>query len=83
MANLGDCKLTGVDICGNVKDFTTCHNLSNPEELKEVISRGGFVLKKGTQYRINGELNLSRCIGDKHLKYCVSSQPDLYRFNIG
>jgi serine/threonine protein phosphatase PrpC len=38
------------------------------------------VLKKGEKYRINGELNLSRAFGDRHLKHCMSSQPDLYRF---
>lgn len=46
-----------------------------------MIARGGIVLKKGSQYRINGELNLSRCFGDKHLKYCVSSKPDLYKID--
>jgi serine/threonine protein phosphatase PrpC len=81
VANLGDCKLMGLDNCGNIKDFTKCHNLTNGDELKDVISRGGIVLKKGTQYRINGELNLSRCFGDKNLKYCLSSKPDLLRFN--
>jgi len=43
-----------------------------------VINRGGIILKKGNQYRINGELNLSRCFGDKHLKQFLSSKPDLY-----
>jgi serine/threonine protein phosphatase PrpC len=47
----------------------------------EVINRGGIVLKKGSQYRINGELNLSRSFGDRHLKHCMSSTPDLYRFD--
>ena len=75
VANLGDCKLLGLDSKGKIKEFTSCHNLSNSEELKQVISRGGVVLKRGSQYRINGELNLSRCFGDRHLKYCVSSQP--------
>ena len=46
----------------------------------EVINRGGIVLKKGEQYRINGELKLSRSFGDRHLKHCMSSTPDLYRF---
>ena len=54
MANLGDSKLIAVDICGHLHDLTKCHNLANGEELKEVIGRGGIVLKKGTQYRING-----------------------------
>lgn len=38
------------------------------------------MLKKGEQYRINGELNLSRAFGDRHLKHCMSSKPDLYHF---
>ncbi len=38
------------------------------------------MLKKGLQYRINGELNLSRSFGDRHLKHCMSSQPDIYTF---
>lgn len=43
-----------------------------------VINRGGIILKKGNQYRINGELNLSRCFGDKHLKQFLSAKPDFY-----
>lgn len=38
------------------------------------------MLKKGEEYRINGELNLSRAFGDPHLKHCMSSSPDIYRF---
>lgn len=38
------------------------------------------MLKKAEKYRINGELNLSRAFGDRHLKHCMSSKPDLYRF---
>lgn len=81
VANLGDSKLFGVDSEGKVTELTAAHNLGNQLELMEVINRGGIVLKKGQQYRINGELNLSRSFGDRHLKHCMSSLPDLYRFN--
>jgi serine/threonine protein phosphatase PrpC len=47
-----------------------------------VINRGGIVLKKGDQYRINGELNLSRSFGDRNLKYCMSSRPDIIRVHM-
>ena len=46
-----------------------------------VINRGGIILKKGNQYRINGELNLSRCFGDKHLKPFLTAKPDFYSFD--
>ena len=39
------------------------------------------MLKKGQEYRINAELNLSRRFGDRKLKYCMSSRPDIYRFD--
>ena len=39
------------------------------------------MLKKGQEYRINAELNLSRSFGDRKLKYCMSSHPDVYRLN--
>jgi serine/threonine protein phosphatase PrpC len=39
------------------------------------------VLKKGMQYRINGELNLSRSFGDRYLKQCMSSKPDIYHLS--
>lgn len=45
------------------------------------MSKGGLIFKRGTQYRINGELNISRSIGDKKHKYYMSSEPDLYHFN--
>jgi serine/threonine protein phosphatase PrpC len=47
-----------------------------------VINRGGIVLKKGQQYRINGEINLSRCFGDPKFKKdnWMSSTPDIYSF---
>lgn len=41
------------------------------------------MLKKGKEYRINAELNLSRSFGDRSLKHCMSSKPDLYRFKRG
>ena len=40
------------------------------------------MLKKGSQYRINGELNLSRCFGDRNLKYCLNKEPELYEFDV-
>ena len=47
VANLGDGMLWGVDSEGNAKALTSPHNLDNQSELKDVIERGGIVLKKG------------------------------------
>lgn len=45
------------------------------------MSKGGLIFKRGTQYRINGELNISRSIGDKKHKKYMSSEPDFYYFS--
>lgn len=82
MANLGDSKAFGICKDNSVKELNRVHNLTNSEELMQVISKGGIVLKKGTQYRINGELNLSRAFGDKAYKYCMSAIPDISLFQI-
>jgi len=44
------------------------------------MSKGGLIFKRGNQYRINGELNISRSLGDKKHKQYMSSEPDFYRF---
>ena len=53
VGNIGDCALFGVNKQGTIQKLTKTHNLDNQEELKDVIQRGGIVLKKGNQYRIN------------------------------
>lgn len=82
VANLGDSKLYGVKKDRTIQEMTKSHNLTNIEELQDVISRGGIVFKRGNQYRVNGELNLSRCFGDKALKYCLSSKPDILKYDL-
>ncbi len=44
------------------------------------MSKGGLIFKRGNQYRINGELNISRSIGDRKHKGYMSAEPDIYKF---
>jgi serine/threonine protein phosphatase PrpC len=81
-ANIGDSKLFGIKKDdGAVISLTKEHDLSQQSEVAEIMSKGGLIFKRGTQYRINGELNVSRSLGDKKHKQYMSAEPDLYRFD--
>ena len=43
------------------------HKPNDPEERARIHKAGGFIRENGGHFRVNGNLNLSRCIGD--LKY--------------
>ena len=40
---------------------------------------GGWIFKK----RVNGEMNVSRALGDKIYKPYISSEPDVYKYTLG
>ena len=64
IANVGDsrCVLTeGL----NTYDLSDDHKPENEEESKRITEAGGFVSNDG---RVNGELSLSRAIGDTYYK---------------
>lgn len=76
LVNLGDCKGFGISKEKSnlpAKELNSVHNFTNSEELFKVMDRKGILLKRGNQYRINGELNLSRGFGDRNYKNCMSS----------
>jgi len=43
-----------------------------------VLEKGGFILKKNNNYRLSGELVLSRSFGDYIYKEYLSMEPDIY-----
>ena len=57
--------------------LNTEHSLNIEQEREVVRKRGGFILKRGGCYRVCGELNLSRSIGDKKYKPYISSTPSV------
>lgn len=64
IANVGDsrCVLTEGN---NTHDLSDDHKPDNEEESKRITEAGGFVSNDG---RVNGELSLSRAIGDTYYK---------------
>lgn len=76
-ANLGDSRAALVSHQGDVKHLNTAHNLNNPVENELVCSRGGLVIRSGNNFRLNGELCVSRSIGDAKYKNYLSAIPDI------
>ncbi len=64
VANAGDSRAVLCHAGGEVTALSFDHKPKQVQEKKRINSAGGFVTKKG---RVNGNLNLSRAIGD--LKY--------------
>ncbi|XP_051181071.1 uncharacterized protein [Lolium perenne] len=62
----------------SVKELTKDHHPDREDERRRVEAAGGFVLEWAGVYRVNGELALSRAIGDMPFKrYGVISTPEL------
>uniref|UniRef100_A0A453SHL1 protein-serine/threonine phosphatase n=1 Tax=Aegilops tauschii subsp. strangulata TaxID=200361 RepID=A0A453SHL1_AEGTS len=62
----------------NVKELTRDHHPDREDERRRVEAAGGYVLEWAGVYRVNGELALSRAIGDVPFKrYGVISTPEL------
>jgi len=70
VANTGDCRAV---LCrnGQAVDLSQDHKPNHPNELSRIRNAGGFLVERGVGdhkvYRVNGDLSLSRAIGD--LKY--------------
>lgn len=67
VANAGDSRAV---LCrrGKAIDLSEDHKPNLPQELARITRAGGCIVEQKTlgptQYRVNGNLNLSRCIGD-------------------
>lgn len=70
-ASLGDSQALYFDNEGNLLYKTNDHNTGNQEECDRILEYGGRILKDSDgELRINGELSLTRSIGDKTYKDC-------------
>uniref|UniRef100_A0A0D9XTM4 protein-serine/threonine phosphatase n=1 Tax=Leersia perrieri TaxID=77586 RepID=A0A0D9XTM4_9ORYZ len=62
----------------NVKELTKDHHPDREDERSRVEASGGYVLEWAGVHRVNGELALSRAIGDvPYKRYGVISTPEL------
>lgn len=82
VANAGDCRAV---LCrnGRAVDLSEDHKPNLPKELSRIKKAGGFITEQraGSQsiHRVNGDLSLSRAIGDLRFKQnpCLSPQDQL------
>lgn len=78
-ANSGDSRAV---LCrgGKAIDLSEDHKPNSPGERKRIENAGGFVAKQagveGAQWRVNGNLNLSRAIGDLEFKRNTALPPE-------
>mmetsp|Transcript_30876 Transcript_30876/g.72136 ORF Transcript_30876/g.72136 Transcript_30876/m.72136 type:complete len:387 (-) Transcript_30876:42-1202(-) len=92
VANAGDSRSI-ISVKGKAKELSFDHKPNNPTERARITNAGGWITDGANgHYRVNGNLNLSRSIGD--LKYKIDSaitpdkqiitaEPDITRHPIG
>ena len=81
VANAGDSRCILSRGCGELVELTEDHKPELPSEHDRIVAAGGYV----TAGRVNGNLNLTRCIGDHvykkpdlpHAKQIISCVPDV------
>lgn len=80
--NLGDCRLTIVNINNTYNQITTDHKPDDEKESKRINEIGGRIYKDSEGiYRI-GDLSLSRAFGDGDNAPYISHIPDIYTIKI-
>lgn len=58
------------------------HSPEDPRERKRIEDLGGVVLYWGNSYRVNGQLAVSRAIGDINHKPFVSAEPEIVEMDL-
>mmetsp|Transcript_125571 Transcript_125571/g.250519 ORF Transcript_125571/g.250519 Transcript_125571/m.250519 type:complete len:429 (+) Transcript_125571:99-1385(+) len=75
VANVGDSR-TLLIRNGKALALSEDHKPENPKERNRIQAAGGRVLKMGPCHRVDGTLNLSRALGDFHLKSNSALPPE-------
>lgn len=81
IANVGDSRAVVVGTFG-AKTLNNLHDFSNPNEEKAVDERGGVIIERGVFKRLQGELAISRSIGDFNYKDYISSAPEITEYQL-
>lgn len=87
LANVGDCRAV-LSKSGRAEALTKDHRPGSPDERARIIGSGGFL---DSDDYLNGEIGVSRAIGDFHLDSikkpegsgALISEPDLYDIALG
>lgn len=67
---------------GNVHQIVRKHSPEDPRERQRIENLGGVVLYWGNSYRVNGQLAVSRAIGDMNHKPFVSAEPEITEMDL-
>jgi serine/threonine protein phosphatase PrpC/serine/threonine protein kinase len=82
VANIGDSRVVlCCDMQGLPIRLTIDHTPADPLEYSRVESSGGRIIGKGEMARVQGQLAITRAIGDFSLKPFISSEPDVLVFS--
>ncbi|KAK6135796.1 hypothetical protein DH2020_030491 [Rehmannia glutinosa] len=74
VSNVGDCRAV-MSRGGVAEALTVDHRPSMDDERERIESLGGYVDRCRGVCRVHGSLNVSRAIGDRHLKQWVIAEP--------
>jgi len=80
VANVGDSRAV-ISRAGVATAVTEDHKAESEQEQRRIESKGGTVFHLG-RWRVEGVLAVTRAIGDKDLKKCVTAHPDVYEFDL-
>lgn len=77
IANVGDSRAVLCTRRGLAVPLSIDHKLTVASEVAQVNARGGTVKWNSGCLRVNGELNMSRSVGDRTLKQWITSDADV------
>ena len=80
IANAGDCRALLYD-GGQCRQITVDHVAANDSERAAAEARGGLISQVTGKWRVNG-LEVTRALGDGRCRPGVSSDPDIFSFQI-
>ncbi|CAH0383508.1 unnamed protein product, partial [Bemisia tabaci] len=83
VANVGDSRGVMCDSKGNTKPISFDQKPGDKREMARIIAAGGQVILNDGTYRLNGDLAMSRALGDsRHKESGLSSEPDVRIYDL-
>jgi len=82
IANVGDSRAVACRSNSGSYRITRDHRPDVAEELERIRSAGGNVTKTAGVYRLQGDISVSRALGDAHLKPFICDDPDVFELSL-
>lgn len=79
--NLGD-SIAALIRGGKIEKINEEHNTSNENEKSLMEKKGALIIKIKNVFRIMGEIAVTRSFGDRTYKEYLSSEADVYKFDM-